>query len=51
MGSATWRDVLLPRDRVVKAAMIVAVGLGFWQQASGSEVGQSNKVAKQSDRT
>ncbi|CAM9373855.1 unnamed protein product [Ascophyllum nodosum] len=34
---ATWRDVLLPRDRVVKAAMIVAVGLGFWQQASGSE--------------
>ncbi|CAM9871628.1 unnamed protein product, partial [Laminaria digitata] len=34
---ATWRDVLLPQDRVVKAAMLLGVGLGFWQQASGSE--------------
>lgn len=36
--SATWRDILLPKDRVVRAAMLLGVGLGFWQQASGSEV-------------
>ncbi|CAM9689067.1 unnamed protein product [Scytosiphon promiscuus] len=35
---ATWKDVLLPTDRTVKAAMVLGVGLGFWQQASGSEV-------------
>ncbi|CAB1111751.1 unnamed protein product [Ectocarpus sp. CCAP 1310/34] len=34
---ATWKDVLVPSDRTVKAAMVLGIGLGFWQQASGSE--------------
>lgn len=30
----------MPSDRTVKAAMVLGIGLGFWQQASGSEVGR-----------
>ena len=30
-------EVLWPSDRVVRAALFVGLGLGFWQQASGSE--------------
>lgn len=32
-----WIEVLWPSDRVVGAALFVGLGLGFWQQASGSE--------------
>ncbi|CAM9206663.1 unnamed protein product [Ascophyllum nodosum] len=32
-----WMEVLWPSDRVVRAALFVGLGLGFWQQASGSE--------------
>eukprot|EP00903_Cladosiphon_okamuranus_P016207 g14955.t1 len=32
-----WMEVLWPSDRVVGAALFVGLGLGFWQQASGSE--------------
>jgi MFS family permease len=32
-----WLDVLCPTDPVVKAAAFVGLGLGFWQQATGSE--------------
>lgn len=28
----------MPQDKTVKAAMLLGVGLGFFQQASGSEV-------------
>ncbi|CAN0188939.1 unnamed protein product, partial [Discosporangium mesarthrocarpum] len=35
---SSWMDVLAPRDKKVQAAMLVGLGLGFWQQASGSEV-------------
>lgn len=38
VAPATWKDVLVPKDKVVKAAVLLGVGLGFWQQASGSEV-------------
>ncbi|CAM9643191.1 unnamed protein product [Ectocarpus fasciculatus] len=32
-----WMEVLWPSDKVVRAALFVGLGLGFWQQASGSE--------------
>ncbi|CAN0484427.1 unnamed protein product, partial [Discosporangium mesarthrocarpum] len=28
---------MLLRDKVLRAALVVGLGLGFWQQASGSE--------------
>lgn len=42
LESATWKDVLMPSDRTVKAAVLLGVGLGFFQQASGSEVRAAN---------
>eukprot|EP00612_Vaucheria_litorea_P001025 CAMPEP_0171452226 /NCGR_PEP_ID=MMETSP0945-20130129/415_1 /TAXON_ID=109269 /ORGANISM="Vaucheria litorea, Strain CCMP2940" /LENGTH=512 /DNA_ID=CAMNT_0011976843 /DNA_START=64 /DNA_END=1599 /DNA_ORIENTATION=- len=32
-----WMEVLWPSDNVIKAAAFVGLGLGFWQQATGSE--------------
>eukprot|EP00611_Tribonema_gayanum_P004868 TRINITY_DN140_c0_g1_i7.p1 TRINITY_DN140_c0_g1~~TRINITY_DN140_c0_g1_i7.p1 ORF type:complete len:522 (-),score=160.57 TRINITY_DN140_c0_g1_i7:1182-2747(-) len=34
---ARWKDVLCPSDRAIAAAVSIGLGLGFWQQASGSE--------------
>lgn len=34
---SSWLDILCPKDPIIKAAMFVGLGLGFWQQASGSE--------------
>ncbi|CAM9622014.1 unnamed protein product, partial [Phaeothamnion confervicola] len=34
---SSWRDILCPSEAAVQAAVVVGVGLGFWQQASGSE--------------
>jgi sugar porter (SP) family MFS transporter len=36
-GEPGWLEVLLPRDPVQRAALFIGLGLGFWQQASGSE--------------
>lgn len=35
--TSSWIDVLKPKDRAVRSAVCIGVGLGFWQQASGSE--------------
>mmetsp|Transcript_7407 Transcript_7407/g.11063 ORF Transcript_7407/g.11063 Transcript_7407/m.11063 type:complete len:576 (-) Transcript_7407:92-1819(-) len=34
---ASWKEVLRPQDKAIKAAVTIGLGLGFWQQASGSE--------------
>jgi len=34
---ATWSDTLFSKNPVVQRVMLVVIGLGFWQQANGSE--------------
>mmetsp|Transcript_28650 Transcript_28650/g.37550 ORF Transcript_28650/g.37550 Transcript_28650/m.37550 type:complete len:526 (-) Transcript_28650:172-1749(-) len=34
---ASWQEVLSPEDKMIKRVILIALGLGFWQQASGSE--------------
>ncbi len=36
-GELSWLDVLLPSAPVHRSALLIALGLGFWQQATGSE--------------
>jgi predicted MFS family arabinose efflux permease len=33
----SWAQVLFPSDEVRRYALVIGLGLGFWQQASGSE--------------
>eukprot|EP00638_Chattonella_subsalsa_P006603 CAMPEP_0117754464 /NCGR_PEP_ID=MMETSP0947-20121206/12847_1 /TAXON_ID=44440 /ORGANISM="Chattonella subsalsa, Strain CCMP2191" /LENGTH=387 /DNA_ID=CAMNT_0005573563 /DNA_START=102 /DNA_END=1262 /DNA_ORIENTATION=+ len=34
---ATWREVLFPKGKLLQRVIWIVLGLGFWQQASGSE--------------
>ncbi len=36
-AEVSWIDALLPSDSVHMSALLIALGLGFWQQATGSE--------------
>ncbi len=36
-GELSWLEVLFPSDPVQLSALLIALGLGFWQQATGSE--------------
>ena len=33
----TWHDFLFPKERYLRNIMWLVLGLGFWQQATGSE--------------